>query len=124
MNLTFEIGIRTSCLVSIYPNGAVKQPFFNLLTGVYQPTSGRISFLKDILLKKRTQLSLLKLVSLEHSKIYLSFTEMSVIDNVKVGPHYSHPYTVFDALFHTPKYKKSEVVMQEEAFNIIGVFSI
>ena len=49
---------------------------------------------------------------------------MSVIDNVKVGLHYSHPYTVFDALFHTPKYKKSEVAMQEEALSLLRVFHL
>ena len=49
----------------IGPNGAGKTTVFNLLTGVYQPTSGRILF------KKRIQLRLLKLVSLEHSKIFV-----------------------------------------------------
>ena len=54
----------------IGPNGAGKTTVFNLLTGVYQPTSGRILF-EGHPIKKRIQLSLLKLVSLEHSKIFV-----------------------------------------------------
>jgi len=107
----------------IGPNGAGKTTVFNLLTGVYQPTSGRILF-EGHPIKKANTIKLTKAGIARTFQNIRLFKEMSVIDNVKVGLHYSHPYTVFDALFHTPKYKKSEASMQEEALSLLRVFHL
>ena len=104
-------------------NGAGKTTVFNLLTGVYQPTSGRILF-EGHPIKKANTIKLTKAGIARTFQNIRLFKEMSVIDNVKVGLHYSHPYTVFDALFHTPKYKKSEASMQEEALSLLRVFHL
>ena len=107
----------------IGPNGAGKTSVFNLLTGVYQPTSGRILF-EGHPIKKANTIKITKAGIARTFQNIRLFKEMSVIDNVKVGLHYSHPYTVFDALFHTPKYKKSEAAMQEEALSLLRVFHL
>ena len=107
----------------IGPNGAGKTTVFNLLTGVYQPTSGRILF-EGQPIKKANTIKITKAGIARTLQNIRLFKEMSVIDNVKVGLHYSHPYTVFDALFHTPKYKKAEAAMQEEALSLLRVFHL
>ena len=107
----------------IGPNGAGKTTVFNLLTGVYQPTSGRILF-EGHPIKKANTIKITKAGIARTFQNIRLFKEMSVIDNVKVGLHYSHPYTVFDALFHTPKYKKAEAAMQEEALSLLRVFHL
>ena len=107
----------------IGPNGAGKTTVFNLLTGVYQPTSGRILF-EGQPIKKANTIKITKAGIARTFQNIRLFKEMSVIDNVKVGLHYSHPYTVFDALFHTPKYKKAEAAMQEEALSLLRVFHL
>ena len=104
-------------------NGAGKTTVFNLLTGVYQPTSGRILF-EGHPIKKANTIKITKAGIARTFQNIRLFKEMSVIDNVKVGLHYSHPYTVFDALFHTPKYKKAEAAMQEEALSLLRVFHL
>ena len=107
----------------IGPNGAGKTTVFNLLTGVYQPTSGRILF-EGQPIKKANTIKITKAGIARTFQNIRLFKEMSVIDNVKVGLHYSHPYTVFDALFHTPKYKKAEAAVQEEALSLLRVFHL
>lgn len=107
----------------IGPNGAGKTTVFNLLTGVYQPTSGRILFEGKPINKanpiKITQAGIAR--TFQNIRL---FKEMSVIDNVKVGLHYSHPYSTIDAIFHTPKYKKAEASMEEEALSLLRVFDL
>ena len=73
----------------IGPNGAGKTTVFNLLTGVYQPTSGRILF-EGHPIKKANTIKLTKAGIARTFQNIRLFKEMSVIDNVKVGLHYSH----------------------------------
>ena len=119
-NMTIEKGQLYGL---IGPNGAGKTTVFNLLTGVYKPTEGIIRLDgQDITGKSTIEINKAG-IARTFQNIRL-FKEMSVIDNVKVGLHYSHPYTVFDALFHTPKYKKAEAAMQEEALSLLRVFHL
>lgn len=107
----------------IGPNGAGKTTVFNLLTGVYQPTSGRILF-EGKPIKKANPVKITQSGIARTFQNIRLFKEMSVIDNVKVGLHYSHPYTLFDAIFHTKKYKKAEASMEEEALSLLRVFDL
>ena len=107
----------------IGPNGAGKTTVFNLLTGVYQPTSGRILF-EGKPINKASPIKITKAGIARTFQNIRLFKEMSVIDNVKVGLHYSHPYSTFDAIFHTPKYKKAEASMEEEALSLLRVFDL
>ena len=67
----------------IGPNGAGKTTVFNLLTGVYQPTSGRILF-EGQPIKKANTIKITKAGIARTFQNIRLFKEMSVIDNVKV----------------------------------------
>lgn len=107
----------------IGPNGAGKTTVFNLLTGVYQPTSGQIIFDGKSLLKKSpTQITQMG-IARTFQNIRL-FKEMSVIDNVKVGLHYSQNYSLFSAICKLPQYFRGEEAIDEMARSLLRVFDL
>lgn len=107
----------------IGPNGAGKTTVFNLLTGVYQPTSGQILFNnKSILKMSPTQITQAG-IARTFQNIRL-FKNMSVIDNVKVGLHYSQNYKLASAVLKLPSYFKAEKEIDEKALELLRVFDL
>lgn len=107
----------------IGPNGAGKTTVFNLLTGVYKPTSGQIMFDGKSLLKMSpTQITQLG-VARTFQNIRL-FKDMSVLDNVKVGLHYSQNYTIFSSILHLPSFFRGEEAIEEMALSLLRVFDL
>lgn len=107
----------------IGPNGAGKTTVFNLLTGVYKPTSGQITFDgKSILKMSPTQITQFG-IARTFQNIRL-FKNMSVIDNVKVGLHHSQNYSLIASVLHTPNYYKGEEVIEEMALSLLRVFDL
>ncbi|MEE0142125.1 MAG: ABC transporter ATP-binding protein, partial [Coprococcus sp.] len=105
------------------PNGAGKTTVFNLLTGVYKPDAGSILLDgKDITGEKDIEISKAG-IARTFQNIRL-FSQMSVLDNVKVGMHNHHEYSVLAGIFHTPKYKKEEALMDEKAMELLKVFDL
>lgn len=107
------------------PNGAGKTTVFNMLTGVYLPTTGTF-FLDGEELKGKSQEKINhKGIARTFQNIRL-FNNMSVIRNVLVALH-NQPefkYNPFDAMFHTPKYFDVEVRMRDKAKEILDVFGL
>lgn len=107
----------------IGPNGAGKTTVFNLLTGVYQPTSGGIVFAGKSLNKysptKITQLGIAR--TFQNIRL---FKEMTVIDNVKVGLHHSQNYSLMTSILHLPNYFKGEDTMTKMAIELLKVFDL
>lgn len=107
----------------IGPNGAGKTTVFNLLTGVYKPTSGQIMFDGKSLLKMSpTQITQFG-IARTFQNIRL-FKDMTVLDNVKVGLHHSQNYSLLSSIVHTPKYFKGEEAMEEMALSLLRVFDL
>ena len=108
----------------IGPNGAGKTTVFNLLTGVYKPTSGRIIYKGGSLVNKSPTAITRMGIARTFQNIRL-FKNMTVLDNVKVGLHYSHPYNLATAIFRfLPAFSKSEAAMDEEARSLLRVFDL
>lgn len=107
----------------IGPNGAGKTTVFNLLTGVYQPTSGAIVFAG----KSLNKLSPTKITQLGIARTFQNirlFKEMSVIDNVKVGLHHSQNYSLLTSILHLPNYFRGEDKMDKMALDLLKVFNL
>ena len=107
------------------PNGAGKTTVFNMLTGVYQPTTGTF-YLDGEELKGKSQEKINhKGIARTFQNIRL-FSNMSVIRNVLVALH-NQPefkYNPFDAMLHTPRYYDVEVRMRDKAKEILDVFGL
>ena len=94
-----------------------------MLTGVYKPDTGSILLDgKDITGESDIEISKAG-IARTFQNIRL-FSKMSVLDNVKVGMHNNHEYSALAGIFHTPKYKKQEALMDEKAMELLKVFDL
>lgn len=102
----------------IGPNGSGKSTLFNVLTGVYTPTSGKI-FYRDMLINNMSPHSITgRGISRTFQNIKL-FESETVLDNLKVA-HAAHiQYGVIDALLMTKKYRQQEKQIEEESMEIL-----
>lgn len=107
----------------IGPNGAGKTTAFNMLTGVYKPTSGSFSLDGEDLTGKSTIEINRKGIARTFQNIRL-FNNMSVLDNVKIGLHNQKKYSVAEGIIRLPRYFKEEREMDEKAVELLSVFNL
>lgn len=107
----------------IGPNGAGKTTVFNMLTGVYKPTDGKILLNGEDITGKSTIEINKAGIARTFQNIRL-FKDLTVLDNVKVGLHNGHPYSTLAGIFRTPSYRKVEKEMDEKAIELLKVFDL
>ena len=107
----------------IGPNGAGKTTVFNMLTGVYKPTSGKITLDGADITGKSTIEINKKGVARTFQNIRL-FNNMSVLDNVKIGLNNQKNYSVLEGILRMPRYFKEEKEMDEKALELLSVFDL
>ncbi len=107
----------------IGPNGAGKTTIFNLLTGVYKPTDGTFKFDGEEMSGKSPIQINKSGIARTFQNIRL-FSQMSVIDNVKVGLHNQYSFSVFDSILRLPKHRTGEKLMNERAMEILKIFDL
>ena len=98
----------------IGPNGAGKTSAFNCISGFYRPQQGSVVFDGEPVTRKKPSYITKKGMARTFQNVRL-FGEMSVLENVKTGMHATLGQNVFDALLHTPRYKRSEAQCTEDA---------
>ena len=120
----FNISIKEKEVAGLIgPNGAGKTTVFNLLTKVYEPTSGEI-FLNGNSTKGETTVSLSKAGIARTFQNIRLFDKLTVEENIKVALHHTTKYNLFAAMFHTPKYRKEEKRIHEEAMKFLSIFNM
>lgn len=102
----------------IGPNGAGKTTFFNCITSIYPATSGEVIWKGENIEKLPTHVISTKGISRTFQNIRL-FAYMSVLDNILVGTHNLTKAHVFDAFFHTKRFKNEEKIMRELAAELL-----
>jgi branched-chain amino acid transport system ATP-binding protein len=115
----FYLNIKEGELVGLIgPNGAGKTTVFNMLTGVYKPTKGKIYFNNQEINEKRVD----QITALGMARTFQNirlFTNLPVIDNVMVGCHLRLKSSVLNAIFSLPLYLKEEDKIKEEAKELL-----
>jgi len=123
-----DIELKQGELVGLIgPNGAGKTTVFNLLTGVYLPTSGTITLSRD-----GSDISLHKMKSHEICKAGVArtfqnirlFKDLTVLDNVRIAMHKNVQYGLIPAFFHLPSYRKEEEKIIEESMELLKILKL
>lgn len=121
-NFSIDMG-NNDLMGLIGPNGAGKTTVFNMLTGVYTPTKGKISFNKE-------DITGLKPYEITHKKIARTFQNvrlfqnLSVLDNVKNSLNYELSSNLFHTIIRTPKFKQSEEEIEKMSIECLKVFKL
>ena len=114
---------RTEIAGLIGPNGAGKTTVFNLLTKVYQPTTGVVILDgKDTAGMNAVQANKLG-IARTFQNIRL-FGNMTVEENVRIGLHNQIKYGMFSGIFRLPAYWKQEKKQHEKALELLSIFDM
>ena len=107
------------------PNGAGKTTVFNMITGVYKPTTGKFWLAGEDLTGKTQETINHKGIARTFQNIRL-FNNMTVIRNVMVGLHNDPQFKcgIFSSIFRLPKHFKAEKAMRERAKEILKVVGL
>ena len=107
----------------IGPNGAGKTTIFNLLTGVYQPTRGSVLVngidIKGMPIHKVNKLGIAR--TFQNIRL---FTDMTALENVKVGMHNHIKCSFFESLLHLPSYRRAEKAANQRAMELLDFMGL
>jgi branched-chain amino acid transport system ATP-binding protein len=107
----------------IGPNGAGKTTVFNLITGVYQPTSGSISFAGRPTVNVKSH----KLVSLGIARTFQNirlFGSMTVFDNVRAAVQLHRAQGIVNALWRGGSFRHGEQVVADQVMELLEIFDL
>jgi len=105
---------RRSIVSIIGPNGAGKTTFFNMLTGLYKPTLGRIAFDGRNITGRRPDKIMAQGIARTFQNIRL-FATMSALENVMVGQHSQMKAGLFGSILRTPRVRREEREVTDKA---------
>lgn len=111
----------------IGPNGAGKTTFFNLLTGVYAPTSGSIKLEVNGTLKDIGGLKPYNITKIGMARTFQNirlFKDLTVLDNIRIAMHQNIQYSLPSAFFRSNKYYMEEERLLKEAEELMDIFKL
>lgn len=107
----------------IGPNGAGKTTAFNMITGVYTPTEGKVYFNGQQSSGKKSYQVTQMGMARTFQNIRL-FSELSVIDNVKIAYNMHVTYNLADAIVRNGKYLSEEEFITQKALDLLKIFHL
>jgi len=120
----FNLEVNDRELVGLIgPNGAGKTTIFNMLTGVYTPTSGDIKLDgRSIVGKKPYQI-----VKMGASRTFQNirlFKELTVLDNIKIAYHHDLHYSTLSGILRLPAYWAGEKKAEKACLEFLDLFEM
>jgi branched-chain amino acid transport system ATP-binding protein len=117
-DVSFDIPARSIVSV-IGPNGAGKTTFFNMLTGLIRPTSGRITLNGRNITRARPDVITQRGVARTFQNIRL-FGAMTAVENVMVGRHARMRAGLVGAIVRPPRVRAEERAARERARELLA----
>lgn len=120
----FNLELEPGELVGIIgPNGAGKTTIFNLITGVYAPTEGKINFDGAELVG----LPSYRITALGVARTFQSirlFRDLTVLDNVRIGHFSQFKYSALSAIFRTPTMRTDEQRVRKQSMELLNLLNL
>jgi len=107
----------------IGPNGAGKSTIFNLITGMYTPTEGTISFKGVSLLGRRPY----EIAALGIGRTFQNlrlWRHMTVLDHVRLAHYSKIDYGLLDAFFGTARWQRGEKQIEDLAYELLEMMGV
>ena len=120
----FSLSVNEGEIVGLIgPNGAGKSTLFNLITGVFPPTSGRVEFNGvDITYKKPHHVAMLGIG--RTFQLNPLFGDFTVKENVSASFHLRPKSNLIDMYFNTPKYRRNETYINEQTIEVLKLVGL
>lgn len=119
-----DLTISANELVGLIgPNGAGKTTVFNLITGVYQPTNGAITFNGH----PTARLKPFQLTKLGIARTFQNirlFASLSVFDNVRAAVQVHRPHGVRNALWRGQAFRDGEAAVEKQVMELLEIFDL
>lgn len=120
----FNIYINRGELIGLIgPNGAGKTTAFNMITGVYRPTTGEITFDGSSIVGLKPYQITQRGITRTFQNIRL-FSELSVLDNVKIAYHCHVKYGLLESVFRIGRYFSEEAEIEAESLKLLKIFKL
>jgi branched-chain amino acid transport system ATP-binding protein len=120
----FSLRLEPGELVGLIgPNGAGKTTVFNVMTGVYRPSTGRIRLEGEDLVGLSPSAIHARGLARTFQNIRL-FKKMTVLDNVRLARYARLGYNPLEALFHFGRFRAGEVKLLEHARSLLALFHL
>ncbi|MCW6661564.1 ABC transporter ATP-binding protein [Aerococcaceae bacterium NML201209] len=111
----------------IGPNGAGKTTFFNLLTGVYEPSEGTVQVQTERGMITLNGIAPYKINAYGLARTFQNirlFKEQTVLENVMVAMHGQQKNALWSSLLRTASFYRTEQKMKEQAFELLKIFDL
>ena len=111
----------------IGPNGAGKTTFFNILTGVYAPTSGSIKLEVDGTVKDITGFKPYNITKSGVARTFQNirlFKDLTVLDNIRIAMHQNIKYSLPSAFLRSNNFYYEEERLVKEAEELLDIFNL
>ena len=138
---------KTEIAGLIGPNGAGKTTAFNCITGVYEPTNGRVDFMGKTIVENYPTGKMKRAYAGENAGLYTKkivrtpdkitqlgiartfqnirlFSNMTVEENVRIGLHNQVKYGMFSGILRLPAYWSQEKKQHEQALDLLSIFDM
>ena len=120
----FNMEINKGELIGLIgPNGAGKTTAFNLMTGVYEPTSGKMEFDGKSLIGLKPYQVTQRGIARTFQNIRL-FADLTVLDNVKIAYHFHVKYGVAESVLRVGRYYPEEDEIEAKAMECLKMFKL
>lgn len=115
----FNLALDKNEIVALIgPNGAGKTTAFNMITGVYKPTTGNVKYKDKVISGLRPD----EITGLGIARTFQNirlFKDLSVLENVLIANHLHLKSNFLEATFRFPRYRKEEREMRERSLELL-----
>ena len=120
----FNLEIKSGELIGLIgPNGAGKTTVFNILTGVYNASSGEYTLDGENVIKTSTSVLVKKGLARTFQNIRL-FKYLSVLDNVVAAYNFRMKYGILSGMLRFPNFWREEKEAKEKAMALLKIFDL